>query len=59
MGWVGRVLKGPRDVARMGWKGPGRSQRHGMVGLDWGGLGWKGPERFQRHGRFGWIGLDW
>ena len=59
LGWVGRVLKGPRDVGWLGWKGPGRFQSHGMVGLDWGGLGWKGPERSQRHGevRLDWVGL--
>ena len=34
-GMVGRVLKGHKAVGLSDWKGPERSQRHGM--------GWEGP----------------
>ena len=34
MGCVGRVLEDHRAMRWLGWKGPGRSQSHGMVGLE-------------------------
>ena len=62
--WDGRVLKDHRAMGWLVWKGPYRSQSHGMVGLDgslqitepWDGLVWKCPYRSQNDG-MGWFGL--
>ena len=34
MGWVERVLEDHRSLGGGDWKGPKRSQSHGMVGLE-------------------------
>uniref|UniRef100_A0A803YQC5 Homeobox domain-containing protein n=1 Tax=Meleagris gallopavo TaxID=9103 RepID=A0A803YQC5_MELGA len=51
-GWVGRILKDHRTTGWLGWKGPERSQNHGMVGLEGRGLGSPRPwSRSQAEGQ--------